>query len=95
MVSLVQWRALGFGGLTMPAMWPEELKTKRTGLRNSCVAWRRLGRHLGVGTAQLRLLRRDSLGIDHGHGSSPHRPETRAVSHPRSSGNQTTVGAAH
>src|SRR4029453_6314233 len=27
--SFVQWRALGLGGLTMPAMWPEELSTNR------------------------------------------------------------------
>src|ERR671910_36473 len=26
---LVQWRALGLGGLTMPAMWPDELSTNR------------------------------------------------------------------
>src|SRR4029450_12394784 len=27
--SVVQWRALGLGGVTMPAMWPEELSTNR------------------------------------------------------------------
>src|SRR5215217_8219099 len=35
--SFVQWRALGLGGLTMPAMWPDELGTNRVSPLNSWV----------------------------------------------------------